>query len=322
MKRIRWFNSFFAVVLVMALMIPGRAFAENTANAGKELRLTVHFENEGKPVSGIEFSLYLVATGNSSSKLTLTKQFSSYPVKLPSGTSGDWYSIASTLEGYVLWDKLKPLCTSVTIQEGYAAFPTGGKKLVQGCYLILAKPFTRDGLYFEPAPILVMLPETDPESKEPIYDGIVEAKFSVTEAGDEPAPVSLQVLKCWNDKEYDKKRPSNVVVQLLKNGEIYDEVTLNEDNNWRHTWKELEGNTRYNIVEKDISDYTVEVVRDGEVFVVSNTYSGKLPENPKPGNTGSLPQTGQLWWPVPVLVALGLLLIVAGLLRRKGKENE
>lgn len=40
------------------------------------------------------------------------------------------------------------------------------------------------------------------------------------------------------------------------------------------------------------------------------------PEGPK------LPQTGQIWWPVPVLFALGILLVVIGLLRRKGKEYE
>ena len=36
------------------------------------------------------------------------------------------------------------------------------------------------------------------------------------------------------------------------------------------------------------------------------------------GSTGSrLPQTGQLWWPVPVLIAAGLVLIVFGLIRRR-----
>ena len=32
-----------------------------------------------------------------------------------------------------------------------------------------------------------------------------------------------------------------------------------------------------------------------------------------------LPQTGQLWWPVPVLAALGVVLVISGLLlRRRG----
>ena len=39
-----------------------------------------------------------------------------------------------------------------------------------------------------------------------------------------------------------------------------------------------------------------------------------------------LPQTGQLWWPVPVLVILGLVLIITGMIvshknRKKNRES-
>ena len=37
---------------------------------------------------------------------------------------------------------------------------------------------------------------------------------------------------------------------------------------------------------------------------------------------GKLPQTGQLWWPVPVLAAAGLVCIGIGIKRRKEVENE
>lgn len=35
-----------------------------------------------------------------------------------------------------------------------------------------------------------------------------------------------------------------------------------------------------------------------------------------------LPDTGMLWWPVPVLISAGLLLILVGLMRRKGTRHE
>lgn len=38
---------------------------------------------------------------------------------------------------------------------------------------------------------------------------------------------------------------------------------------------------------------------------------------PTPTQPPKLPQTGQLWWPVPVLVCLGLLLIVFGVSKRR-----
>lgn len=32
---------------------------------------------------------------------------------------------------------------------------------------------------------------------------------------------------------------------------------------------------------------------------------------------GDLPQTGQLWWPVPILAIAGLMLMIAGIIRRR-----
>ena len=38
-------------------------------------------------------------------------------------------------------------------------------------------------------------------------------------------------------------------------------------------------------------------------------------------SSGKLPQTGQLWWPVPMLIFAGLLCIVVGLIRRRGTNH-
>lgn len=70
---------------------------------------------------------------------------------------------------------------------------------------------------------------------------------------------------------------------------------------------------------------------DGEVYIYDINAQAKneleavvKPTEPTNGGSsgGKLPQTGQLWWPVPVLTAAGLLCIVAGLLRRRGNRNE
>ena len=46
-----------------------------------------------------------------------------------------------------------------------------------------------------------------------------------------------------------------------------------------------------------------------------------LPDTPVP--TGpALPQTGQLWWPVPLLICAGLLFVVIGLVRRRESGGE
>ena len=64
--------------------------------------------------------------------------------------------------------------------------------------------------------------------------------------------------------------------------------------------------------------YTTQIAREGLTFVVTNTGTGPAstppPKTPMPDR---LPQTGQLWWPVPLLLAAGLVLVIAGLLRRR-----
>ena len=46
------------------------------------------------------------------------------------------------------------------------------------------------------------------------------------------------------------------------------------------------------------------------------------PSSPGGGGGGKLPQTGQLWWPVPVLVCAGLGCIAVGLIRRREAGDE
>jgi hypothetical protein len=45
-------------------------------------------------------------------------------------------------------------------------------------------------------------------------------------------------------------------------------------------------------------------------------------DTPLPTLDGSLPQTGQLWWPIPFLVAGGLILIIIGIVRRRSEYEE
>ena len=42
---------------------------------------------------------------------------------------------------------------------------------------------------------------------------------------------------------------------------------------------------------------------------------------PTPTPPPNLPQTGQLWWPVPLLVGIGLLFLITGLLKRKTQPS-
>ena len=94
-------------------------------------------------------------------------------------------------------------------------------------------------------------------------------------------------------------------------------MRLDAEGGWQYTWEEL---PRYDAEGKEISGtlrevsvkgYTSSVTQTGDIFVLTNTY-----------DKTKLPQTGQLWWPVPLLAAAGLGLICVGLSMRKRDENE
>ena len=149
------------------------------------------------------------------------------------------------------------------------------------------------------------------------YDVVITqdgTTFTVTNTYD--PTVTRTVIKVWNDKGYESKRPSSVQVLLLKNGETYDAQRLNSANGWQFTWSNLpqyDDNGKeisWSIYEKPISSYVASVSQNGDTFVLTNTF-----------NSQKLLQTGALWWPIPVLVCTGLAFITAGMLSKKKKAQ-
>lgn len=102
---------------------------------------------------------------------------------------------------------------------------------------------------------------------------------------------------------------------------------------------EKPGDYKYTIVEKNegLKGYTYDSTVYTLTFHVSQGYNCLITELTivdSDGNTveeiaftnkytdDKLPQTGLLWWPVPVLLAVGLMLVLFGIVRRKGSGNE
>jgi hypothetical protein len=128
-----------------------------------------------------------------------------------------------------------------------------------------------------------------------------------------PTFTTLEVVKQWNDAGYVNHRPSSVEVELICDDTVYETVSLSDENSWRHVWKELEPSWDWTVREKSVPNgYISNVKQAGEQFTIINTYTlPAVPEAPK------LPQTGQLWWPIPVLFCMGLGFYMFALLWKK-----
>ncbi len=121
--------------------------------------------------------------------------------------------------------------------------------------------------------------------------------------------IDIKVIKVWNKQNENNKLPKQVTIQLLKGEELIDQVILNKDNNWTHTWEDIEKSDKYQIVEIDIPEgYTPSYKVENNVYTVTNT--------------DKLPETGQVYLPIIILSGLGILLITIGLFELKKESNE
>ena len=335
MKRIRRMTAALLSVLAVFLLLPLQALAAGGIDLNRDVSLTISYQDGNTPLVGAEFDIFLVATVDEYGELTTTKDFAQFHVNIRGKDDEAWRTLASTLEGYVLRDDISPADSAKTNDKGLVSFPTNGKSLKAGLYFVLGHRHTQNGYRYDPAPFMVMLPGLDKENNIWVYDVTVNAKFDSSQIPDNPDDntIDRKVLKVWADDGHEKDRPKEVIVQLLRDGKVYDTVTLNAANNWRYTWTGLNDRYTWTIVEKELEGYTVEVTREGITFVVTNTYNEEIPDEPTPTapttpdkpttpTKPTLPQTGQLWWPVPVLIAAGLLFVVIGLVRRRGAVDE
>lgn len=344
MKTLKRFCALLSGAMAICLLTT-QILAAGIIDLNHPVSLTVTCQKQGTPLSGVVFSIYQVATVDAYGELTVTEDFQQFKVDIRGKNDAAWQQLASTLEGYILRDGITSQDSGTTDARGQLTFPTGETPLAAGLYLVLGQRHIQDGYRCDPAPFLALLPCQDQAANTWVYSIAADAKCDISKIPDDSRhdTVNRKVLKVWDDD--GENRPKRISVQLLRDGKVYDTVTLSEKNNWRHTWTELNNNYSWRVVEETVPDgYSVTVRLDGITFVVTNTLNTpdkpdtpdtpdapdtpdtpKSPDNPSAPDTAGqpkLPQTGQLWWPVPVLAAAGLLLIAAGLLYRREDIHE
>lgn len=176
--------------------------------------------------------------------------------------------------------------------------------------------------------------------------------------GDDPRPsyTSLTVNKVWVLDD-GGEAPVSVTVELLRNNRVYEEVTLDEDNDWSHTWTRLDARYNWKVQEADVPDgFTAEVSHRGTIWTITNDDipedpetppeepdepdepdtpedpvtpdepdvpdTPDTPDEPNTPNEPTLPQTGQNWRLVWILAITGAVLVLVGILGKKGYHGK
>lgn len=235
------------------------------------------------PVSNMQVSLYRVADEN----YNLVDSFSQYSIDLKQDVQG----AANALENRILMDGIEA-DASVTSDSLSTANFTG---LETGIYLVVGKEVFQDGVFYMPQVSLISLSG----------DLSVDLKYETS-----VKPSRIHVLKVWK-RDSKKSRPKSIEVCLLRSdGIVVDRVVLNSDNQWSTTWDNLSTLYTYRVIETSVpSGYKESCSREKDTIILTNTgnYTDKVEKKDE-----ELPNSGQLWWPVPVLLFVGLVLFGLG----------
>ena len=319
------------LVLLAAVLclLTSVAQAAGSIDLSRKPTLTLTYRDGKTALSGAKFSIYRVADADETGELTVRSEFDEFDLDIRGKNDRRWREMAQTLESYVLRRELTPADSGKTDKTGMLTFPTQGKTLAAGLYLVIGERHTQGGNGYDAEPFFVLLPTQDLENNEWVYDVSANVKFGKTPVPDDGDTVTRKVLKVWDDDGAEDSRPREITVELLRNGKVYDTVKLSEKNNWRYTWLDLDADARWSVTEKTVSGYTVSITREGITFVVTNTKKPDRTDTPdtpvKPSNPSkpsspakpTLPQTGAVWWHVEALALSGLVFLILGALDRK-----
>lgn len=315
-KKIKFTAWLLMLMLAMVTAFPVRTLAYERINTSAKCSMELSFMREDQPVDGCRVRAYRICEVTDYGKYLFMPAFQDYKVETYGFDQKAWKDLAQTLSAFVEKDKLEPDAQGET-ENGRCTF----KGLGTGLYMVLADEVIKDKDKLSPVPVLISLPSLT-ESDTWLYDVEGEIKYEVV---DLTKKVDISVIKQWKD---DKTTHSAVTVQLLLGGQVADTQELSEANSWSYTWKDVDTSKKISLAEVRPRDgYKASISRNGTKYIVTNT-----PEKEKEKDKGSssggssggsqggsggqskkLTQTGQLLWPVPILLILGAGMFIYGL---------
>ena len=284
------------------------------------------------PVEGMKLSLYRVAEYENTGSLSLTETFLAYPVSLEQTEQAGWQGAADTLAACIRRDGIK----ADAVAEAKADKKVCFTRLFSGLYLVMGQPLEvqeeKKTQVYTPQVALIALPDASKETVPAQITAVL--KYEKKEA-DTKTYNKLQVVKVW--KQDDKKnRPDAIQVELLQtdakgNTTIADRQTLDENNQWSYTWEKLSAKAHWSVTDSTGTLWVYRKHQKRRRYRRADQYSPKSSTDPaggySPGQTKEpskkLPQTGQRWWPIPLLLLAGICCLLSGrALRQSAQEKK
>ena len=207
-----------ALLAAVLCLLTSVAQAAGSIDLTRKPTLTLTYRDGKTALSGAKFSIYRVADADETGELTVRSEFDEFDLDIRGKNDRRWREMAQTLESYVLRRELTPADSGKTDKTGMLTFPTQGKTLAAGLYLVIGERHTQGGNDYDAEPFFVLLPTQDLENNEWVYDVSANVKFSKTPVPDDGDTVTRKVLKVWDDDGAENSCPQEITVELLRNG--------------------------------------------------------------------------------------------------------
>ena len=289
----KWIKMITAALVVLFSIVPAMA----DENVGE---VVIKY-----PLNNVEFKLFYLGEWKNR-KIDYQGDFEN------SHVTDDLNEAAEALAIYANKNHLTPTKTEKT-NNGEVIF----SDIKKGIYLVMAEDGMNGKERFHVMPTLLSMPNYMDDTESWFTE--INAKYNQDEV---PDKTQLEVLKVWDDNN-SKDRPESIEVELLRDNEVYDTKTLSKNNNWKYTWTNLDGQYEWSVYEKTVfNDYYLSVEQEDNQVVITNKMNYKTPNykstrSTYKSQTSSIPQTGQLWWPVVALSGIGLAFILIGVIKGK-----
>ena len=294
----------FSAVVIFILSCFSVAAKTNTSAT-----MTLICKKDNTILTGMNWDIYYIGQ-RTENTYTLEGAFADYPVSIDATSTDSMVNAAATLENYAVVDHIPYTNAGIIDADGYLKF-TG---LASGLYLVSGNVFNQGVVFYQPTPVLV---EINLEFEKPDIDLIVYPKIKYALLSE--IDMNNIVKKLWIDS---KETHEPIDVDIYKNGDFYESVTLSEENKWSYNWTATEY-AQWRVREVNAPpEYSVNYKSDNGKFIIENTFHGVEPTTVVTTTAPPtvLPQTGQMWWPVFVLGFGGIILIIIGL-SVKGKKR-
>ncbi len=348
----------FALIFILPMNFEGSAAqleSERTAS------LSITLAPDGKPLEGAKYSMYKIADASSDMHFTLLKTYddAKLSIDINDPSAENRRLLATTLNGYVAAKSIMPVKTVTTDENGTALFDdmdcglylVKGAPILYGGEYIIPTPFIislpeTDGDNNRLYDISVDAKYTTKPEGEDVFIQVLKVWYD--ESGEaHPHEVTVQLFDenklydtvvlnkdnnwqfYWNDLPmgdwsiYEKDIPSGYLICIEQQLHRYVVANSSPPDDEPSSEKATDPEETTTLPAEATTEYDKTTLPEetttgtDEATTASEYESTTLPPPDEP----KLPDTGQLWWPVPLLSLAGLVFVMFGIISRKSEDE-